>query len=761
MTDQDPLRPFQIREQQSGIRTSWTCFVASNADRQALSVPLGALYTPMMSLSTEQMTTDQMPECQSCGAVFSHVDQIYANSNSYICRFCQTGNRLPPNMPPLTESNLPIQRRTQTVEYYLPRKAPLPMSMMFVIDTCLPADELDSIKDTLKQTIALLPSDFRVGIVTIGKANHLYDLSNTEIIRSYTFSSAVENSEAEIARSLGFGQEKTQLPNNRFVRPVSDVLIALTDILSDIEPDPFQPDDDHRYSRGIGSAVSLALAVLGYTSFQIPGRVMMFIGGPCTVGPGTIVGTDKKERMRQWTHLQNDSGLTYYNKAKTFYQKLADRAVMDGHCIDIFMGAVDQCGMMEMAPMFGDTGGYTVLSDAFNTNQFKLSLQNLFDRGDCKAEDLDMGFNGIVTVKASEYIQLNGMIGPCASLNKNDKSVSSIHIGKGGTNVWRVNAMDSNTTLALYWDLKIPDNQPVQNSPAIQFITRYIHANGQLVCRVTTVDFRWSNPAYQMKDVTSYFDHEAAICLIARQAVNKLEGDCTYDVLKWLDRMLIRMCKKVGTYNQNDKDSFRLDKNYVVLPQSLFYLRRSRFIQVFNFTPDETAFFRLILNRESRANMMIMIDPTLIRYKMKEAPQNVLLDISSITPDSILLLDTFFRVIVHHGETIATWREQGYHNLPEHTEFRALLEEPIAEAENILATRFPAPHVLVCDQNSSQARFLHSQLNPTGSKRSTAAAAPGTVSFGVPRTEQGQIFSDEVTLKTFLEKLALCVVQPM
>jgi hypothetical protein len=46
----------------------------------------------------------------------------------------------------------------------------------------------------------------------------------------------------------------------------------------------------------------------------------------------------------------------------------------------------------------------------------------------------------------------------------------------------------------------------------------------------------------------------------------------------------------------------------------------------------------------------------------------------SIAPDRILLLDTFFHIIIFHGETIAAWRKQGYHEMPEHEAFRNLLQ---------------------------------------------------------------------------------------
>jgi protein transport protein SEC23 len=103
--------------------------------------------------------------------------------------------------------------------------------------------------------------------------------------------------------------------------------------------------------------------------------------------------------------------------------------------------------------------------------------------------------------------------------------------------------------------------------------------------------------------------------------------------------------------------------------------------------------------------MMVMLQPILISFKLNEPPAMVLLDTSSISKDAILLLDSFFRVIVHNGETVginsvtikmylmifsfflAQWREQGLQNTPEHAHFKQLLEEPLKAAEDILTLR--------------------------------------------------------------------------
>lgn len=53
-----------------------------------------------------------------------------------------------------------------------------------------------------------------------------------------------------------------------------------------------------------------------------------------------------------------------------------------------------------------------------------------------------------------------------------------------------------------------------------------------------------------------------------------------------------------------------------------------------------------------------------------DAATQVLLDVSSIQPDRILLLDTYFMVLIFYGSTVAEWRKAGYHLLPEQEAFR-------------------------------------------------------------------------------------------
>jgi protein transport protein SEC23 len=210
--------------------------------------------------------------------------------------------------------------------------------------------------------------------------------------------------------------------------------------------------------------------------------------------------------------------------------------------------------------------------------------------------------------------------------------------------------------------------------------------------------------------------------------------------------MLIRLCTKFGEYKEKDATSFKMNMRMSIYPQFMFHLRRSQFLQLFNSSPDEAAYYRYILNRENTTNSLVMIQPTLLSYSFDGPPQPALLDSVSVQPNTILLLDTFFHVVVFHGETIAAWREAKYHDQEEHAAFRSLLEAPQSDAQMIMDSRFPVPRYIVCDQHKSEARFLMAKLNPSVSHNTEGGAGAA-------------VFTDDVSLQFFMEHLMKLAVQ--
>jgi len=151
------------------------------------------------------------------------------------------------------------------------------------------------------------------------------------------------------------------------------------------------------------------------------------------------------------------------------------------------------------------------------------------------------------------------------------------------------------------------------------------------------------------------------------------------------------------------------------------------------------------MDREDVTNSLIMVQPILYSYSFHGPPEPVLLDSSSIIPDRILLLDTFFLILIYHGETIHQWKEQGYHNDPAHENFRQLLQAPVDDAQEILQSRFPVPRYVQTEHGGSQARFLLSRVNPSQTHNNMYAwGSDGAASA---------ILTDDVSLQIFMEHL--------
>jgi len=255
-----------------------------------------------------------------------------------------------------------------------------------------------------------------------------------------------------------------------------------------------------------------------------------------------------------------------------------------------------------------------------------------------------------------------------------------------------------------------------------------------------------------MSDIATGFDQEAAAVLMARYAVVKCESEDPLDVLRWVDRMLIRLVSKFADYRKDEPASFNLTPELSIFPQFMYHLRRSNFLQTFNASPDETAYYRMLILRENTMNSLVMIQPMLLQYSFDEGPpQPVLLDASSLKSNVILLMDTFFQVVIWRGEMIQAWYDQGYQNQEQYANFKALLVAPAEDAKQILGDRFPVPRYIQTNAGGSQERFLKAKVNP-----STTYTATGEFGGG---GGGDTLYTDDVSLKVFMEHLIRLAVQ--
>ena len=103
-------------------------------------------------------------------------------------------------------------------------------------------------------------------------------------------------------------------PAARFLLPVQQCELQLTNVLEQMQKDPWPVANDRRASRCTGVALGVAVGLMETSFLNAGGRIMLFAGGPATEGPGLVVGTELREPIRSHHDIDRDN-IKYYKKA--------------------------------------------------------------------------------------------------------------------------------------------------------------------------------------------------------------------------------------------------------------------------------------------------------------------------------------------------------------------------------------------------------------------------------------------------------------
>ncbi|XP_024962323.1 protein transport protein SEC23-like [Cynara cardunculus var. scolymus] len=767
------MTEFLDLETQDAVRMPWNVLPGTKQEAAQCIIPVSAIYTPLKPLPN---TTPLLPytplRCRNCRSILNPFSIVDFSTKIWICSFCLHRNHFPHHYQSITEDNLPAELFPQytTIEYELQNEKPTSLItsqvFLFVVDTCIIEEEIGFLRSGLSRAIGEIPGNSLVGLITFGRYVCVHELGFFgKMPKVYVFNGSKEISKDQVLEQIGFFLKKarssmTGVPGtrdghlqdnvSRFLLPAAECEFALNSVLDELQKDSWPVPGDQRAPRCTGTALTVAAHLLGACVPGSGARIMAFLGGPSTEGPGCIVSKSLTEPIRSHKDLDKDAA-PFFHKAVKLYEGLSKQLVHQGHVLDVFACALDQVGVAELKIAVERTGGLVVLAESFGHSVFKDSLLCVFQSGD---NELGLSSNGMFEITCSKDVKVQGVIGPCASLEKKGPLCSDTAIGQGGTTAWKMCGLDKSTSLCLIFDISKKEildvtGQAANNQFYFQFLTCYQSSSGQMRLRATTLSRRWVTGQGSIQDLTAGFDQEAAAVVMARQVSFKMETEAEFDPIRWLDKSLIHLCSRFGDYQKDNPSSFVLSPRLSIIPQFIFNLRRSQFVQVFNNSPDETAYFRMVMNRENVANSVVMIQPSLISYTFNSGGEPALLDVASIAPDRILLLDSYFTVVVFHGSTIAQWRKAGYQNEPEHEAFAQLLQAPLHDAEAIVKERFPVPRLVICDQHGSQARFLLAKLNPSATYNSDAPLVPGG----------DVLFTDDVSFEVFLDHLQRLAVQ--
>lgn len=730
----------QQQQQASSVRWSWSIYPTTRLDAARMVAPLGCMYTPLGQPCFELPRAPLA--CTRCGGIMNPYSVI--QGYSWTCPLCGETNQFPSNIGRIDAGGIPAELTLgqETIEYveYVDRRPP---TFFFVVDTCVDAEEVDYLRDYLRLAVAQIPETAYVGMISYGATVRLHEISG---LTAYPRSVVLRGSQEITPELLQGAVPKPE----RFIAPLCECSATLSYIIDNLQQDLWPVEKGSRPLRCTGAAVSAAASLLQIVTPGVGSCVMAFMSGACTIGPGTVVDTNRENMIRGHSDIRDSTATAaHWEKSCNFYDNLMRRIVAQGHALTCFTASLDQLGIAEMKVCIQCSGGVVLNAESWGQEPFRRSLHQFFARRSDGA--LRMGLNATFDVITSPTWKVLGVIGPCVGTGKKSTSVGEYEIGLGGTCQWTTCMLDDSTTLAIYYDsASSPADTSRSANRYTQIITRYEIGNENRTRVTTLVHQQQNNPTHQ--DLCAAFDQEAAVALLARQAIHKTDSTPLFDVMRWLDRTTVRLVSRFGDYTRDSPASLRIPPQFVYFPAFIFHLRRSGYLQVFNSSPDESAILRLQLLKSSVEASIVQIQPTLYSYRMDAPPQPVSLDSSAIQADNILLLDTFFEVLIHYGATIAAWKKAGYAEQEEYAHFREFLETPLQDADVLVQSRYPTPRLIDVCQDDPDGRILYNRINPS---RSYAAAEAGEA-YG--QQEGELVYTDDASLQVFMDHLKKLVV---
>ncbi|XBH55785.1 hypothetical protein VPH35_077790 [Triticum aestivum] len=679
------------------VRFTWNAWPRSKVEASRCVVPLAVAISPVRS--PESLASPPLPypplRCKPpCSALLNPFARVDFAAKIWICPLCFSRNHFPPHYAGISENNVPAELFTQcsTVEYLVAgppgSPAPLPPVFLFVIDTCVIEEELEYVKLSMRKAVALLPEHALVGLVTFGTQVHLHELGFSELSKIYVFRGSKEISKEQILDQLGLsGGGRPGFPK-------------MTQ-----QPGVQQVNGMH------------PLVTTGVNRFLLP-------VSECECTLSTLLDELQPD---QWP------------------VEAGNRAIRcTGVALNVAAGLLGACVPGTGARIIALLGGpCTEGPGVIVSKDLSEPVRSHKDLDKDAAPHFQKAvkfYDGLAKQLVSQGHVLDVF---ASALDQVGLAEMKLAIERTGGLV----VLSESFGHSVFKDSFKRIFEGGEHSLGLSF--NYQHPEGQMRIRATTVSRKWVDGSTNTEELVEGFDQETAAVVLARYISLKMEIEEEFDATRWLDRSLIRLCSRFGDYRKDDPSSFSLHSNFSLFPQFMFNLRRSQFVQVFNNSPDETAYFRMLLNRESITNSVAMIQPSLISFSFDSPPSPVFLDVASIAVDRILLLDAYFSVVIFHGMTIAQWRNMCYQNQPEHQQFAQLLQAPQEEAQVIINGRFPVPRLVVCDQHGSQARFLLAKLNPSATYNSAHDVPPGS----------DIIFTDDVSFQVFCEHLQRLAVQ--
>jgi protein transport protein SEC23 len=257
-------------EADDGIRFSWNVWPSNNLNATRIVVPVGCLYTPMKDIQKLPVLEYQALPCRGCGCVLNPFVYVDYKAKFWSCWNCQARNSFPQHYAEhISENNLPPELIPDytTIEYDLPESVDTQI-FLYVVDTAISAGELSELKDSIQQSLNLIPPESFVGLITYGRVVFVHELGFSEFSKSYAFDGTKQLTSQGISEQLGVfskSDPRTTQPGKgmrRFILPLSECEFMFNSIIDDLQPDAWPVPSDERPLRATGSSAFVGMSML-------------------------------------------------------------------------------------------------------------------------------------------------------------------------------------------------------------------------------------------------------------------------------------------------------------------------------------------------------------------------------------------------------------------------------------------------------------------------------------------------------------------
>lgn len=446
---------------------------------------------------------------------------------------------------------------------------------------------------------------------------------------------------------------------------------------------------------------------------------------------------------------------------------------------DIYAGSLDQIGVYELKPMILTTCGQIFLCESFSTPHFKKLLKKTINQAIATDK---IKYNCKLTVSTSPGMKVQKLISHGSRLAsfyeentkynhlRNNKISDTIDEFDSSTeksnftNQWWFNKLHENDdTLAIYFEAETVSSSSKLNDlngikqVYIQYKLKYW--NGRkwnlritTIVKPTTLSILSKNQVkmtdgtmrlvnskssiIKERELIKSFDYGCWMILLSRLMINKIDKGLGYEdvasVIKKADTALVRLLHYFGgiSIDQSNGDGFnpytklmtiyKMNENFKKIPSLMYNLRRNpQLINIFNSSPDETAYYHYLFMRANTEFSKIMIEPRSFNLNNDGTykPTNFDASILKQAGNNIIIMDSVFNITIyycqanilelHHSnndEKIYDDNEDSDIRLPLDFIKNTLLKEPI--------NRNIEPKYVLTQKGHSQARFLVARLNP-------------------------------------------------